>query len=110
MNRPTMASLAFLSASILVAMSFDVAAQPRMEKLWVDTVTVRDGECMPSTLRPRGRYVIVNVERRLLSNRSTSVDATKLINPECTTRSNRAPDHELKFLVRPRPLARVRVT
>lgn len=76
-----------VATSILLAMSFDAAALPQVNRLGDRTAAIRHGECAPSPTRLRGKYFIVNVERESLSKRSKKDVMTRPVNPECGPRS-----------------------
>ena len=75
-----------VGTSILLAISFGVAALPQMNQPQDRTAAMRHGECVPSPTRPRGKYFIVNVERESLSERSKKDAVTRPVNPECGPR------------------------
>lgn len=76
-----------VATSILLAMSFGAAALPQVNQLQDRTAVMRQGDCVPSPTRPRGKYLIVNVERESLSKRSKKDAVTRPITPECGPRS-----------------------
>ena len=100
----------FVTAAILIAMGFDAAALAQLEKTRKEKVNLSEGKCVQSTTRSRGKYSFANVEFGLVSRISTRLLLRDLLNPECRPRGDKPPDRELKFLVRPRALARIRTT
>jgi hypothetical protein len=96
--------------SILIAMGFDVAVLAQVETMRNGAAAMGDGKCMQSTSRPLSKYSIVSVEFGLISRIPKRLAVKKSLNPECGPRSEKTPDRELKFLVRPRALARLRTT
>ncbi len=97
-------------AAILIATGFDVAALPQMEKMPNGTAAIGEGECTHSANRPIGKYSIASVEFGLSSKKLESLAVAKSLNPECGPRGEKTPDRELKLLIRPRALARLRTT
>jgi hypothetical protein len=98
------------TASIFIATSFDAAARPQAETMRNEAVTMGEGKCMNSTNRPRGKYSIASLELGLISKTPKVLGGTTSLNHECRPQSDKAPDRELKLLVRPRVLARLRTT
>jgi hypothetical protein len=100
----------FATAAILIAMGLDAAALPQVEKMRKEKVNLSDGKCMQSNIRSRGKYSFANVEFGLISRIPTRLPVRNSLNPECRPRGDKPPDRELKLLVRPRALARIRTT
>ena len=98
-----------VTASVLIATGFDVAALAQVETIR-NATAIGEGECTHSTNRSIGKYSIASAEFGLSSKTPELLAVTKSLNPECRPRSEKAPDRELKLLVRPRALARLRTT
>ncbi len=69
-----------------------------------------EGKWVHLITRRIGKYSIASIEFGLSSIPPKALVGTKSLNLECRPQSDKAPDRELKFLVRPRALARLRTT
>lgn len=99
-----------VTASVLIVMGFNAAALPQVDKTRDGAMTVGNGGCMHSTERLSGKYPLVKVEFMSVWKTPERLAVGKSLNLECRLRSGKVPNLELKFLVRPQVVARLRRT
>lgn len=98
-----------LVSVLLIAIGFDATALPQIDKAR-NAATIMGNECTQSIARPFGKYSKVRIQFTLILKTSKRLPVEAPWRPECSRPKGNAPDRELKFLVRPHALARIRKT